>query len=509
MQIQIAENIKRFRTANGYTQGDLAALLSVSAQAVSRWENGQAFPDITLLPLLAKCFKVSIDDLMGQDGLRTQSLEKELNKRKQAIIGDEAQKLQNELCILEIYEELGQTKDFYLCGYFQRLMHLKNDAKLNIEDLDDRISKARKMIGDRIKTTNMSERIFLLNTVATYDQEDGLERWEDECTLPEYIKSNIWDELMLSRYTRENDIEKANIQNQKILYKQIQNVIFYLTEYSLSEKEQRSGADCLQRCKKALDTLSLYSARVDDIFILDRIVAEERYAQALLSSGRAQESLDVFSQITEHLSILYGLSDDCLLYGSVTCLNSFYMTITSNDKLTKCVMNMGGYEKDPRFEQIRDDERFADYIKALKRFYPQNKSRSWVNEKGDLVLDSTWEMLLTRAQIEAQKLSDGNVVVLLTANGSATSVPFQDLSSSIDPEKTVKALLDLKKKDNAKIERLVCLWHDGCIDMPSFAFREALLSVDSANLSTRMLLNGSSGYIVKTVKATMPNGYGS
>ena len=47
------------------------------------------------------------------------------------------------------------------------------------------------------------------------------------------------------------------------------------------------------------------------------------------------------------------------------------------------------------------------------------------------------------------------------------------------------------------------MWHDGGIDIPSFAFRDALLAVDSKNLSTQMLLNGFEGYVVKTVKVTM------
>ena len=65
MRNQIAENIKKFRIASGYTQSELAILLSVSPQAVSRWENGQAFPDITFLPLLSKYLNVSIDAIMG------------------------------------------------------------------------------------------------------------------------------------------------------------------------------------------------------------------------------------------------------------------------------------------------------------------------------------------------------------------------------------------------------------------------------------------------------------
>ena len=45
------------------------------------------------------------------------------------------------------------------------------------------------------------------------------------------------------------------------------------------------------------------------------------------------------------------------------------------------------------------------------------------------------------------------------------------------------------------------------IDLPSYAFREALVTIENENLWTKMLLNGSNGYVIKTVKATMPKGY--
>ena len=81
MRIKIAENIKKFRIASGYTQSELAILLSVSPQAVSRWENGQAFPDITLLPLLAKYLNVTIDEIMGSEEQRGECLKKEAFER--------------------------------------------------------------------------------------------------------------------------------------------------------------------------------------------------------------------------------------------------------------------------------------------------------------------------------------------------------------------------------------------------------------------------------------------
>ena len=130
MKIQIAENIKKFRTLMGFTQNDLAVLLSVSPQAVSRWEGGLAFPDITLLPLLAKYLDVSIDELIGVKEQQNKSLEKELYARRRVIIVDEAEKLQNEIRILDILEELSRTEPFYVVGYFEHLLSLKKNGNV-------------------------------------------------------------------------------------------------------------------------------------------------------------------------------------------------------------------------------------------------------------------------------------------------------------------------------------------------------------------------------------------
>ena len=56
---RIAENRKRL----GMTQDQLAEKLGVTAQAVSKWENAQSCPDITMLPRLAEIYGISTDAL--------------------------------------------------------------------------------------------------------------------------------------------------------------------------------------------------------------------------------------------------------------------------------------------------------------------------------------------------------------------------------------------------------------------------------------------------------------
>lgn len=62
---EIKLRIGELRRNKGITQQELAAVVGVSFQTISKWENGSAMPDITYLPVLAEYFKVSVDQLMG------------------------------------------------------------------------------------------------------------------------------------------------------------------------------------------------------------------------------------------------------------------------------------------------------------------------------------------------------------------------------------------------------------------------------------------------------------
>ncbi|MCM1027522.1 MAG: helix-turn-helix domain-containing protein [Roseburia sp.] len=65
MESKIGTQIAKLRKEQEITQAALAEYLSVSPQAVSRWENGVSIPDICLLPQIAAFFNVSIDMLFG------------------------------------------------------------------------------------------------------------------------------------------------------------------------------------------------------------------------------------------------------------------------------------------------------------------------------------------------------------------------------------------------------------------------------------------------------------
>ena len=63
--MQIHEIIRTRRTALGLTQEQLAGKLGVSAPAVNKWERGNSYPDITLLPVLARTLRVDLNTLLS------------------------------------------------------------------------------------------------------------------------------------------------------------------------------------------------------------------------------------------------------------------------------------------------------------------------------------------------------------------------------------------------------------------------------------------------------------
>lgn len=83
METFFSKQLQMLRKQSGITQEQLAAKLGVTAQAVSKWENG-SYPDGDLLPKIADIFDVSIDNLYGRGEERC-SFEQQVVNHMRAI----------------------------------------------------------------------------------------------------------------------------------------------------------------------------------------------------------------------------------------------------------------------------------------------------------------------------------------------------------------------------------------------------------------------------------------
>lgn len=79
--LYLPENLKKYRILKNLTQEDVAEYLGITSQSVSKWERGESYPDITLLPALANIFETSIDLLVGMDAIRAETTRYNIHKK--------------------------------------------------------------------------------------------------------------------------------------------------------------------------------------------------------------------------------------------------------------------------------------------------------------------------------------------------------------------------------------------------------------------------------------------
>jgi transcriptional regulator with XRE-family HTH domain len=107
-EIRIGMKIIEKRREKGLTQEELADYLGISKPAVSKWESGQSYPDITLLPVIASYFDISVDELFDyqpqMNKLEIRKLYRKLSQRFTEVGFEEAHQ-----------EWSGYVKKYYSC----------------------------------------------------------------------------------------------------------------------------------------------------------------------------------------------------------------------------------------------------------------------------------------------------------------------------------------------------------------------------------------------------------
>jgi transcriptional regulator with XRE-family HTH domain len=167
MNIYFSENIKQLRKERDLTQEALADFLGISFQAVSKWERGESYPEIEMLPVIAAFFGITVDELLGIDkSVKEESITAYISKYENMRLKDTTAVLHelkaatkefpNEYAILIRYMELLQTKRNHLDA--------AQDSK-EISSMYERIQKY--CTDDEIRIR--SKRIMIDNLLWQYD----------------------------------------------------------------------------------------------------------------------------------------------------------------------------------------------------------------------------------------------------------------------------------------------------------------------------------------------------
>ncbi|MBQ7391876.1 MAG: helix-turn-helix transcriptional regulator [Clostridia bacterium] len=120
MEINLKEKLRSLRQQKNITQETLANYLRITPQSVGKWERGEGFPDITLLPKIAFYFDVTVDELLCVDQVRVEEAITKY-KRQAAVYQNNGENDKN----LELWEK-AYAEFPNDCGVIEQLMFAIN-----------------------------------------------------------------------------------------------------------------------------------------------------------------------------------------------------------------------------------------------------------------------------------------------------------------------------------------------------------------------------------------------
>lgn len=257
--MNLASNIVRLRHEKKITQEQLAHFIGVTKASVSKWEMGKNLPDISILPILASYFDVSIDELIGYEPW--------LNQNQIAILYNE---LAEDFASKDFDDVMDKVKylvkQYYSCYTFLNKMTL---LLINHYNLVDTSVKQRAVLQYASELTEHIEnncddlevREDNLMLAAIIHLKLGNYQWVLD-TLADLNKpsklSNPKHSILSMAYEMKGDIEKANEITQICIYSNLMNLVSDSTRYlALCVSDFEAFDVTVQRIEKVIQTYEL------------------------------------------------------------------------------------------------------------------------------------------------------------------------------------------------------------------------------------------------------------
>lgn len=364
MTLYIGENLKKQRKLRELTQEQLADILGVSFQAVSKWERGEGYPDIEMLPTIANCFGITVDELIGMNEVRDAADVK-------AIL-DKAKENMSKGLIEENIRLLAEAVKVYPNNYELLSRYAMNLTFVAID------TKSEEYRQNNLKAAQIAERILA------------------ECTDPE-IRNMMQGELCIYyRNLGENDkaleaagklplmwkcreITQMNILKGEDLVRLTQNNVFQLTnamllclwtmaDMNVQNNPELTWEQRIEILRKAIAIFDIVFDKGDYNVYACNLSALHREISAMAIKagdlGLALDSIEKAAEYAKYMDLLpekkpyISLLVNKLEYKAANTGKNFTNTFSE-----EVLMRMS----DSSYDEIRDDPRFKAVESSLHK----------------------------------------------------------------------------------------------------------------------------------------------
>lgn len=355
----IGDVIYKLRKEKELTQDQLGSFIGVSTAAVSKWESGISYPDITLLPVLATFFNVSMDTLLN--------FKIDLSEEEVMKLFTECEKL---FSLGELESGEARAKEYilkYPNSYALKLriafLYIMYSWKFSeVHKVKEIMSYAMKLfedVADNCRDIEMVEQaLFQLGALypTIGEQDKAVE------ALNKIKKSQLDPDLILSNiYIDKGEIKKARELLQSNLFKNLHYmgmICMALASSHLKDNEDLSMAE--KYCNLSIHIKKMFS---DDTGAGVGLSAEYlNLAQIYLRFDEFEKAMDVLDKMSEDMQV--NDINNPGVYKKLWCFDEIpegKQTITMN-----LYENMFKILEEPEFDKIRESIRFKNFIIGLK-----------------------------------------------------------------------------------------------------------------------------------------------
>ena len=352
-KIKIGESIYNLRKSKKITQEQLGEYVGVSKGAISKWESGVSYPDIEMLPVLARFFSVSIDELLKFNSVISEEAMEAICKECQEVINAGNGEKGIEICQAYINK---YPTNYKLKFTLVTLMTMSCALMKDEEDIKKIYGKAIDIYQDIVNNstdedTVAASKLQLINYYASFEDFDKsleiLEKMKKPLGNTNIMKAGI--------YIRKNDLNEGRRLYQYEFFNSIteaQAILhglassYYKDNLELAEKYMELGLKI-----KELTIHNKYNNTFGDYLQLSSFYAyHKNEGKTMEAIGRAVESLE-------------GIKDDDEnpWYFSEMNIGGEFSTIL---KMSSMIVNLLEMKE---YDFLKDNKEFLEIKERIKK----------------------------------------------------------------------------------------------------------------------------------------------
>lgn len=338
------------------TQSRLADVLGVSVAAVSKWETGRAYPDITLLSPIARHLGCSVDGLLGCDAILSEERVMEICSRCSALFESRGYESAVRLCEDAVREQPGNPL---------LMLRLANVLMTHLScvgtetDADDLTERAAGLLREAVRSDAAWIRDAAWQGLCVLFLRQA--RYTEALEALNEIPASVVDpeQMRVSVYYAMDEHEKARIAALRMLVTHIGACDAALTTLAKVARRKRDYTQALRMIKLNL--------RLSGMFDRDRLYGQDlnpylMMAECRAEQGKPRETLDalrMFSDCAFRVGDPQALSDSPFFHGL-----DIGSPPWSRSRLNRCIRSM--VSDNPAFISLSDDKEFQDILRRLE-----------------------------------------------------------------------------------------------------------------------------------------------